>query len=248
MKSIKRMNISTRNIDHIDMNNMNNMMIDEPINMIFSDYHSLFWEDLINKEEHVTDEEGNIIPDIVAKIPNHRSYRLYLSDFMDESKHGFHRILEELRKSEYTDELEIQILGYGGSVDEGIILYNTIKNLFKKITTVLHYGFSMNALSFLFGDERIIFEDSQAMFHAYSLGIGGKRAEIISEIEHTDKFINTFNKKLLTPYFSKKEIKKIKKGDDIWLTAKDMLKRGIATHIIVNGELMTANSYLKNEK
>jgi ATP-dependent protease ClpP protease subunit len=217
-------------------------------NMITSDHHTLFWEDVPESEEMVVDNDGNIIDGVVAKIPPFTSYRLYLSDLMDESKHGFHQILERLRKANPDDELEIQVMGYGGSVDEGIILYNTIRNIFKNITTVLHYGFSMNGLSFLFGNDRVVFEDSHAMFHTYSMGVGGKRAEILSQIEHTDKRVNAFNKKLLKPYFSKKEIKKIERGDDVWLTSKEMLKRGIATHIIVDGEIIEAKEYLKKGK
>jgi ATP-dependent protease ClpP protease subunit len=75
------------------------------------------------------------------------------------------------------------------------------------------------------------------MFHTYSSHIYGKRNEIISQIEHTDKHLENFTKRLLSPYFSKKEIKKMANGKDIWLTSKEMIERGICTHIIDNGEV-----------
>ena len=37
-------------------------------------------------------------------------------------------------------------------------------------------------------------------------------------------------------------------GQDYWMGTKEMCKRGIATHVIVNGHELTADEYLKELK
>jgi ATP-dependent protease ClpP protease subunit len=86
------------------------------------------------------------------------------------------------------------------------------------------------------------------MVHSWSGGYGGKRDDVLRHIEHEDKRLDKLTVDLLKPYFSKKEIRKIQSGKDFWLDHKEMLKRDIATHIMIDGEVKTAEEYIKNSK
>ena len=100
-------------------------------------------------------------------------------------------------------------------------------------------------MAFLFGQERLIYEHSDWMMHSYSAGFGGKRQDLLDHLEHEDKKLKKFFNQLMEPYFTKKELKKIQKGKDFWLNAEEILERGIATHIMVKGEVYTAQEYLE---
>ena len=41
------------------------------------------------------------------------------------------------------------------------------------------------------------------------------------------------------------EYERMKDGKDIWLNATEMCKRGIATHVMFGGQLITAEDFLK---
>jgi hypothetical protein len=106
----------------------------------------------------------------------------------------------------------------------------------------------MGALTFLFFNERTIYEHSEIMFHNWSGGFGGKASDIEDHFIHTKNYLRNFFKKILKPYFSKKEIKKILNGKETWLDSYEMLERGIATGVIKDGEYYTTEDYLNKYK
>jgi len=52
----------------------------------------------------------------------------------------------------------------------------------------------------------------------------------------------------MSPYFTDKEIEKINKGKDYWMDSLELLNRGIATGIIIEGEYFTRDEYFANFK
>ena len=212
-------------------------------NSIFADNHSLFWT--INEPEFtpVTDAEG-----FYEEQPGYTVYKLFIGDF-NETSNGLQRIINKLQQVEPNDVLEFHISSHGGAVEELIELYNLCNTVFYgRMSTFVNFGYSAGAWAFLFGTERVVFEHSDLMFHSYSGGFGGKRDDMLTHMEHEDKRINKFLMGTLEPYFTKKEIKKMIKGKDFWLGSIEMLQRGIATHILIDGEAMTADEYLNPKK
>jgi ATP-dependent protease ClpP protease subunit len=153
-----------------------------------------------------------------------------------------------LQQNEQNDYLEIYISSLGGEYTELLDFYNTINTNYNYVTTFLNYGYSAGALAFLFGQERIVYEHSEWMIHSYSTGVGGKREDMLNHVNFMDKQILKFFDTLLAPYFSKKEINKINKGKDFWLDSDEMLKRGIATGILKNGEYTSREDYINPKK
>ena len=217
---------------------------------IYADNHSLFWEVIPGSLDPLEDENGPI-PKVFTKTESYTLYKLFVGDF-DEHSNGMQKITHKLQKAKPQDILEFHISSNGGVVDELLELYNLVDSMFSsRTTTFVNYGYSAGGWAFLMGRDRVVYEHSDLMFHSYTGGSYGKREDMINQLEHNDKRINRFLMGSLKPYFTKKEIKKMNKGKDYWLDSKDMLERGIATHIIVKGEVTTREDYMnppKNKK
>lgn len=214
-------------------------------NVIESDCHTLISTTNINKLEPLYDGD-EVLPNIFEKTPTSTIHKLYLGDMADNTNHGFNKILNKLQDAPREDELEIHISGHGGYVSECMRLYNLIDSLYRgRCTTYLNFGFSANALAFLMGNERIVYDNSEIMFHSYSTGIYGTRNNIIDQFQHTDKHIQRFNDILLSPYFTEEEIELISIGKEVWMTSVQMLSKNIATGIIINGEYFDKDEYFE---
>ena len=212
---------------------------------VFADNHSLFIDRRPMSMEPVHQEDGTQIDGIFEQVPAYTVYKLFIGEFM-ENGNGIQRILAKLQEAEPDDILEFHIASRGGVIDELLEIYNLCDTLFYgRVTTYCNYGYSAGAMAFLFGQERLIYEHSDWMMHSYSGGFGGKRQDLLDQMKHEDKKLARFFTDIISPYFTQKEIKKIQKGKDFWLNAEQMLERGIATHIMVHGALITAQDYLE---
>jgi ATP-dependent protease ClpP protease subunit len=217
-------------------------------NVISSDFHTLITENMPEQRYPIFEEDGTPIEDVYEIVPEYTKHRLFIGDFVDESYHGWNKIKDRLMNADSNDFLEVHISSNGGYSSEGIELYNIINTKFSSAQVYLNYAYSMGALTFLFFGERTIYEHSEIMFHNWSGGFGGKASDIEDHFIHTKNYLRNFFKKILKPYFSKKEIKKILNGKETWLDSYEMLERGIATGIIKDGEYYTTEDYLNKYK
>ncbi len=225
--------------------------INEPVpqedeKVIKTDNNTLFVEEKPPIFEPLIDHESNQpIPGIFEEHQGYTLYKLFLGDFMEEST-GNHSIINKLQQGNpMTDVVELHISSYGGDMAELLELYNTLNSMYTETcSTFLNFGYSAGALAFLFGSERIVYEHSDWMIHSYSGGTFGKRDDMLTHIKHSDKMITKFFNKILGPYFTKKELRNINRGDDFWMDAEEMIKRGIATGIIIDGVYSTRDDYL----
>ncbi|MEA3314590.1 MAG: ATP-dependent Clp protease proteolytic subunit [Campylobacterota bacterium] len=178
-------------------------------------------------------------------------YRIFIDKFFEQDR-GLHDIFNELWNAKYGSKLELRINSRGGLVNEGSQFYNLIKNKFKGNTTTIldNAGYSMGALTFCMGDKRVITKRSDLMFHDYSGGAIGKGGEIESRVEHTSKHLRKFFKDIIVKnkFLTIKEFENMLIGKDYWFDYLELLKRGIATHILIDGKEITAKRYLKNRK
>ena len=226
--------------------NKNLNMFSEEKKGLDSEYHTLFTEEILEERIAV---EGK--PQQFIIIPFHRLYRVFISAF-SENKKGLHAVFHELRKASSNDSLELRIDSDGGSVTEGLQFFNIILEKFgQKTTTFLdNHGYSMGALLFCMGYRRVIYPYSELMFHNYSHGAWGKGGNVKSKVKHADRSMSVFFEDVIVDreFLTKKEFREMLLGKDFWMDSEEMCKRGIATHVVVWGEVITAKKFLKGLK
>lgn len=212
-----------------------------------SKYHTLFKEPKTEIKELVKDGDKELF----KIIPPYTNFRMFIDAFA-ETERGLHEIFNTLWNSGPTDTLELRINSWGGFVKEGQNFYNLIKNKFNgRTTTILDSaGYSMGALLFCSGDTRIVMEQSDLMFHDYSGAAWGKGQELESLVDHNKRHMRKFFKTVILEngFLTNEEFEQMIIGKDFWMEVPEMCKRGIATHVMVKGELVKAHKYLKNLK
>lgn len=141
-------------------------------------------------------------------------------------------VVKELQDLD-VDEINVHINSSGGSVSEGLAIYNVLKNHNAKVTTICD-GFACSAASVVFmaGDERIMNESSLLMIHnawTYSYGNANelrKKAEDLEKI--TQASVNAYVRNAV---ISEEEIKKMM-DEETWISAEDAKIFGFATSIL----------------
>ena len=176
-------------------------------------------------------------------------YRLFIGGF-NSIDHELDEIINELSKATPQDELEIIISSPGGFTTDLMKMENTIRTYFygRSKTILNSYGYSCGAMLFLCGDERIIYENSELMFHNISTGTFGKLSDVKTEIKHNEKYFERYMKYSLKPYFSNSEMNDLLNGQEFWLDALEICERGIATGINVFGAIMDPKLYVEYRK
>ena len=211
-----------------------------------SEQHTLYSE-VISEKKKVIDKSKNLY----EITPKHKRFRLFVGPFF-ELKKGLHSVFNELLEAGESDLLELRINSRGGFVVEGQQFYNIIQEKFpnRVVAYLDNIGYSMGALLFCMADKRVVYPYSDFMFHNYSSGAVGKGGEIKARVEHHSRVLEEFFYDIIVKpgFLTKKEFKKMLVGQDYWFDSKEMCKRGIATHIIVNGKELTAKEYLKSLK
>lgn len=178
--------------------------------------------------------------DIVAK-----EHTIYMDALMDHPE--LDELFNTLHSAGNNDTLTIRIDSPGGMLSE---LYRfkalIVEKFYGRCTTILDpAGASAGALTFTYGDKRIVYEHSWAMFHDWSGGVWGKASDIEkSLIFRRELFKKTFREDL-KDFFTEEEIENMFKGQEFWLDAKELCERKIATHVITKGKTITAEEYLK---
>ena len=229
------------------MDNNINMFSAEEKKGLGSEYHTLFVENIA--EERIPISDGSPLHHLI--IPPHKLFRVFISAF-SENKKGLHAIFNELRKAGSYDCLELRINSDGGLVTEGQQFFNVILEKFGDNTTTYldNHGYSMGALLFCMGENRVIYPYSELMFHNYTHGSWGKGENVKSHVKHTARSLTAFFKAVTVSqgFLNKKEFKEMLLGKDFWMDCEEMCKRGIATHVVIWGETITAKKYLKGLK
>jgi ATP-dependent protease ClpP protease subunit len=211
-----------------------------------SEQHTLYIE-TIQEQKKVVDKAKSLY----QITPKHRRFRVYIGRFRELRK-GLHSVFNELKDANPVDKLEFIISSGGGMVLEGQQFYNLIQEKFFGRTTAYldNHGYSMGALLFCMADKRVIYHYSDLMFHTYSHGSYGKGGDVKEHVKHTAKKLEKFFFDLIVKkgFLSENEFKQMLVGQDYWMEAKELCKRGIATHVIIDGEEIEAKEYLKRVK
>ena len=142
-----------------------------------------------------------------------------------------------------TPNLTVRINSMGGSVSEGLAIYNLLNDFKGQVTTIVD-GFACSAASVIFmaGDKRIVPESGLLMIHnawGYAEGDSNamkKRAEDLEKI--TQPSVNIYCSKTGLEESKVKEMM----NDETWITSQEALELGFATTI----EKDDANQSLEN--
>jgi ATP-dependent protease ClpP protease subunit len=187
---------------------------------------------------------------LYVKNTTTRNFRVFIDSFINE-ENTIHDIFDSLLDAGNNDTLELRISSPGGLVTECQQIVNIINNKFKDRSTAYidSHASSAGAFTFCSCNKRVIYENSRLMLHNYSGGHSGKHQDMKDRLEFDTDHIISFLKSNIKVgkkgFLSKKEFKKMIEGKNYWFNADDMLKRGIATHIIINGEEISREDYFK---
>ena len=211
-----------------------------------SEQHTLYSE-VISEQKRVVDKERNLF----EVSPKYTRHRVYIGRFF-ELKKGLHSVFNELKSAKENDVLEFMIDSGGGFVNEGMQFYNIMQEKFhgRTVAYLDNKGYSMGAMLFSMADKRVIYPYSDFMYHNYAGGAVGKGGEIKARLEHTSKKLEAFFHDIIVKqgFLTDDEYQQMLVGQDYWMGAKELCKRGIATHVIVQGQELTAKEYLKELK
>ncbi len=208
-----------------------------------SERHTLYSE-VVAERKKVIDQERRLY----EITPKHTRYRVYIGRFF-ELKKGLHSVFNELKSAKSHDILEFVIDSGGGFVNEGMQFYNIMQEKFygRTVAYLDNKGYSMGAMLFSMADKRVVYPYSDFMYHNYSSGSVGKGGELKSWFKHNSKRLEEFFHDIIVKqgFLTEDEYAQMLVGQDYWMDTKELCKRGIATHVIVEGKEVTAKEYLK---
>lgn len=187
---------------------------------------------------------------IVEKKNNDMVYDLYISKFQNQSPEFF-EILDVLSKSSDNDIINVNIMSNGGLVIECQQLINLFGILQKRNNNISAYisSHASSAGAYLFSTfkKRIISPNSRIMFHHAKSSYSGKHSDILEKIKFDDEHLSSFLN-IAQKYFTKNEWKRLNDGFEFWLDSEDMLKRGLATDLLIGDKTYQNKKALKKLK
>lgn len=195
------------------------------------------------------DEEGNsnftVIYDEDGDNPQ---FRIFVESFVNEGSKT-HKLLDAILEAEGKNaSAELRIHSNGGDVQEGLRLIDVMDTVFQdRITAYLNsIARSMGAVFFCYAPKRVIFPNSEIMFHNYSTMLGGKGSELTERVDHTNDVISKVYDKYIVEkgFLSQEEIARLYDGKDYWFTADEICRRNIATHVSIKGIEIPALEYI----
>ncbi|WP_293763906.1 Clp protease ClpP [uncultured Aquitalea sp.] len=135
-------------------------------------------------------------------------------------------LLYTLRTASETDLVFLHLNTPGGNFDTGLQIINNIAASPAHVITILEArAYSMGALIFLAGDELIVHDTCQLMFHNYSSALIGKGNEQAAQVMASRKWFDKVMRNVCRPFLSDHELERISKGEDIWLDTDDIRRR-----------------------
>ena len=128
------------------------------------------------------------------------------------------------------DPVEVNIMSPGGSVPEGLAIYDTLRDCDKKIITrAIGQAASIGSVIFMAGDERIVGDNAQVMVHNASIPSGGNKQILSEKLE----FLNNIDTKLINIYASRTNLNEDQVrallDKETFMDADEAVDKGFAT-------------------
>ena len=131
-----------------------------------------------------------------------------------------------LRSAAETDLIYLHINSPGGDFNTGLQIINNMLASDAHVITVLEArAYSMAAFIFLTGDELIVHDNCQLMFHTYSSSFAGKGSEQLAEVHALGSWFEKVTTRLCTPFLSTTDINHILQGSDLWMDSDEIRRR-----------------------
>lgn len=132
-----------------------------------------------------------------------------------------------------TNQINVYINSYGGSVSAGLAIYNTLKTHNAKVTTYCQgFGCSIASVIFMAGDERIMSDASLLMIHNAWTVCKGNAKELRKQADDLDKITQaSVNAYMSCVNISEEELVELLNNES-WLTSEECLEMGFATEVI----------------
>ena len=131
-----------------------------------------------------------------------------------------------LRTASETDLVYIHLNSPGGDFNAGLQIINNMRASSARVITILEArAYSMAALIFLCGDELIVHDNCQLMFHTYSGYFAGKGNEQQAEAVAVESWFEKAMARICVPFLSTSEIGRILKGSDLWMDSDEIAHR-----------------------
>lgn len=154
-----------------------------------------------------------------------RQVSYYLCGDIDDPQY-YTELFYTLRSACETDLIYLHLNSPGGDFNTGLQIINNILASEARVVTILEArAYSMAALIFLCGDELIVHDNCQLMFHIYSGTFAGKGNEQQAEVSAVSNWFEKVMKRICQPFLSDNEIGKILKGSDVWMDSDEIRHR-----------------------
>ncbi len=171
-----------------------------------------------------------------AKSSNALVYSFYSAVYEDTVSNAV-KTIDEWSRVHPGKDINIQLTSPGGSVMDGLALYDFLRSLsargHKIIVTCFGECASMGSILLQAGDERKMGENSYIMLHEVSYINWGKTSEHEEELA----FVNILQNRLMSILCARskltpKILKEMWRKKDIWIDSKKSLKLGLVDSII----------------
>ena len=186
---------------------------------------------MLNRPKPTDDElltdEGNVFRGMIRyeqQVPV-RQISYYLCGEILEPQF-YTEMFNTLRGASDTDLIYLHLNSSGGDFNTGLQIINNILASNAHVVTILEArAYSMAAMIFLCGDELIVHDNCQLMFHIYSGIFAGKGNEQQAEIMAVGSWFEKVMTRLTSPFLTDTEIKSILKGVDVWMDSDEIRRR-----------------------
>lgn len=171
-------------------------------------------------EEYVGNEKSLAYSTVTST-----QYKLYLFDEIESVK-DYGDILNVLYKAGSDDTVFLSLNSPGGCVDTGMIICDAIRNCKAPVLiSITAPCYSMASIIALHATHLMVAPGAFLMFHDISSVEIGKQGEIAASHLATQKMAGVIYKTMCSPFLTDSEITRIRKGEDIYIHGKDIIKR-----------------------
>lgn len=154
-----------------------------------------------------------------------RQISYYISGNILES-HFYTDLFYTLRTATETDLIYLHLNTSCGDFDTGLQIINNMQASSANVITVLEArAYSMGAFIFLAGDEWIVHDNCQLLFHIYSGSFAGRGNVQQAEVLAVSNWFEKFMTRTCQPFLTTAEIKDVLKGSDVWMDSDEIRRR-----------------------
>lgn len=154
-----------------------------------------------------------------------RQISYYISGAIQQA-HYYTDLFYTLRTATEHDLIYLHLNTSGGDFDTGLQIINNMLASEAHVVTVLEArAYSMGAFIFLAGDELVVHDNCQLLFHMYSGSFAGKGNEQQAEVLALSSWFEKFVTRICLPFLSANEVKGMLKGADIWMDSDEIRHR-----------------------